>query len=135
MQTKHTLHSCETKPKQNLIFLAILLRTVQNIYNCDKTLSPPIFPLVSPTQYHYNMIFHGLLTLRGRTHGVGCVRQWFRTAEPLGERCYENRNTHTHTHTHADLELSSKRAQSLLNSYPIKSIQFSKFLGGLGAKM
>ena len=25
-----------------------------------------------------------------------CVRQWFRTAEPLGERHYENWNTHTH---------------------------------------
>ena len=31
-----------------------------------------------------------------RTHGAGCVRQWFCTAEPLGERCYENWNTHTH---------------------------------------
>ena len=25
------------------------------------------------------------------------MRQWFRTAEPLGERRYENLNTHTHT--------------------------------------
>ena len=33
----------------------------------------------------------------GRTHGTGCVRQWFRTTEPLGERRYENWNTHTHT--------------------------------------
>ena len=40
-----------------------------------------------------------LQTQRGRTHGAGCVRQWFRTAEPLGERRYENWNTHTHTHT------------------------------------
>ena len=40
-----------------------------------------------------------LHTQRGRTHGAGCVRQWFRTAEPLGERRYENWNTHTHTHT------------------------------------
>ena len=37
-----------------------------------------------------------LLAQRGRTHGAGCVRQWFRTAEPLGERRYENWNTHTH---------------------------------------
>ena len=37
-----------------------------------------------------------LQTQRGRTYGAGCVRQWFRTAEPLGERRYENRNTHTH---------------------------------------
>ena len=29
------------------------------------------------------------------THVAGCVRQWFRTAEPLRERCYENWNTHT----------------------------------------
>ena len=29
-----------------------------------------------------------LQTQRGRTHGAGCVRQWFRTAEPLGERRY-----------------------------------------------
>ena len=35
-----------------------------------------------------------LQTQRGRTHGAGCVRQWFRTAEPLGERRYENWNTH-----------------------------------------
>ena len=35
-------------------------------------------------------------TQRGRTHGAGCVRQWFRTAEPLGERRYENWSTHTH---------------------------------------
>ena len=26
--------------------------------------------------------------------GAGCVRQWFRTAEPLGECRYENWNTH-----------------------------------------
>ena len=30
----------------------------------------------------------------GRTAPGGC--QWFRTAEPLGERRYENWNTHTH---------------------------------------
>ena len=36
-----------------------------------------------------------LQTQRGRTHGAGCVRQWFRTAEPLGKRRYENWNTHT----------------------------------------
>ena len=35
-----------------------------------------------------------LQTQRGRTQGAGCVRQWFRTAEPLGERRYENWNTH-----------------------------------------
>ena len=40
-----------------------------------------------------------LQTQRGRTHGAGCVRQWFRTAEPLGERRYENWDTHTHTHS------------------------------------
>ena len=40
-----------------------------------------------------------LHTQKGRTHGAGCVRQWFRTAEPLGERRYENWNTHIHTHT------------------------------------
>ena len=39
-----------------------------------------------------------LQTQQGRTHGARCVRQWFRTAEPLGERRYENWNTHTHTH-------------------------------------
>ena len=35
-----------------------------------------------------------LQTRRGRTHGAGCARPWFRTAEPLGQRCYENRITH-----------------------------------------
>ena len=33
--------------------------------------------------------------MKGRTHGAGCARQWFRTAEPLGECRYENWNTHT----------------------------------------
>ena len=33
---------------------------------------------------------------RGQTHGAGCVRQWFRTAELLEERRYENWSTHTH---------------------------------------
>ena len=36
-----------------------------------------------------------LQTQQGRTHSAGCVRQWFRTAEPLGGRRYENWNTHT----------------------------------------
>ena len=36
-----------------------------------------------------------LHTRRGQTHGTGSVRQWFRTAEHLGERRYENWNTPT----------------------------------------
>ena len=32
---------------------------------------------------------------RGGTHGAGCAPLWFRTAEPLGERRYENWLTHT----------------------------------------
>ena len=39
------------------------------------------------------------IKLPGRTHGAGCVRQWFRTPGPLGKRRYENSNTHLHTHT------------------------------------
>ena len=35
-----------------------------------------------------------LQTRRGRTHGPGCVRPWFRTAEPLGEHRYKNWITH-----------------------------------------
>ena len=35
-----------------------------------------------------------LQTRRGRTHGAGCVRPWFHTAEPLGERRHENWITH-----------------------------------------
>ena len=50
-----------------------------------------------------------LQTQRGRTHGAGCVRQWFRTAEPLGERRYENWNTHTHTHRHTHPNLSTPK--------------------------
>ena len=34
---------------------------------------------------------------RGRTHGAGCSRSGFRTAEPLGERRYENGITLTQT--------------------------------------
>ena len=40
-----------------------------------------------------------LQTQQGRTHGAGCVWQWFRTVEPFGERRYENWNTHTHSPT------------------------------------
>ena len=36
-----------------------------------------------------------LQTYQGRTHGAGCSRPWFHTAEPLGERRYENWITHT----------------------------------------
>ena len=43
-----------------------------------------------------------LQTERGRMHGAESVRQWFRTAEPLRERRYENWNTHTHVnYTHS----------------------------------
>ena len=40
-----------------------------------------------------------------------CVRQWFRTAEPLGERRYENWNTHTHTHTTSTVSFDYGQAQ------------------------
>ena len=50
--------------------------------------------LIKPAKLY--MCTQTLQTQRGRTHGAGCVRQWFRTAEPLGERRYENWNTHTH---------------------------------------
>ena len=49
--------------------------------------------LIKPAKLY--MCTQTLQTQRGRTHGTGCVRQWFRTAEPLGERRYENWNTHT----------------------------------------
>ena len=51
-----------------------------------------------------------LQTQRGRTHGAECVRQCFRTAEPLGERRYENRNTHTHVEWFERLEFDGKDA-------------------------
>ena len=59
-----------------------------------------------------------LQTQRGRTHGAGCVRQLFRTAEPLGERRYENWNTHTHTrtHTHTLLRTILTRGKSVMTS-------------------
>ena len=46
-----------------------------------------------------------LHTRRGRMYGAGCVRQWFRTAEPLGERRYANWNTHTHIQEQFDQAL------------------------------
>ena len=46
-----------------------------------------------------------LQTQRGRRNGAGYVRQWFRTAEPLGERRYENGNTHTHSHSNSRFSL------------------------------
>ena len=35
-----------------------------------------------------------LQTWQGQTHGAGCAPPWFGTAEPLGERHYENGITH-----------------------------------------
>ena len=49
-----------------------------------------------------------LQTQQGRTHGAGCVRQWFRTDEPLGERRYENWNTHTQTCLFVSMSYISK---------------------------
>ena len=70
------------------------------------TLIYPFFPL-SPSlwetaRYRLKYCLKGPLNPKPTnqptrtTHGAGCVRQWFRTAEPLGERRYENWNTHTH---------------------------------------
>ena len=53
-----------------------------------------------------------LQTQRGRTHGAGCVRQWFRTAEPLGERRYENWNTHVYNLDGVELILTSLLEQA-----------------------
>ena len=39
--------------------------------------------LIKPAKLH-TCARKTLQTQRGRTHGAGCVRQWFRTAEPLG---------------------------------------------------
>ena len=52
---------------------------------------------------------------------AGCVRQWFRTAEPLGERRYENWNTHTH-------RVKVKAYHSLI---PVRAvgIRFPPYLG------
>ena len=33
---------------------------------------------------------HTFYKVRGRTHGAGCVGQWVRTAEPLGEHRYSS---------------------------------------------
>ena len=46
-----------------------------------------------PYQTGKTVHVHAKHTQRGRTHGTRCVRQWFRTDEPLGERRYENWNT------------------------------------------
>ena len=48
----------------------------------------PIKPakLYKCTQKHYATV----QTRPAWTHGAGCARPWFRTAEPLGERRYEN---------------------------------------------
>ena len=64
-----------------------------------------------------------LQTQRRRTHGAGCVQQWFRTAEPLGERRYENWNTYTHTFGNISLNFQSDFltmfSQRLLNNRPV----------------
>ena len=52
-----------------------------------------------------------LQTQQGRTHGAGCVRQWLRTAEPLGERRYENWYPHT-LRVILSLELKCQHLQS-----------------------
>ena len=45
-----------------------------------------------------------LQTRRRRTHGSGCARSWFCTAEPHGERRYENWITDKYTKTIANLK-------------------------------
>ena len=51
-----------------------------------------------PYQTGKTVHVHANTTNTTRTDAsAGCVRQWFRTAEPLGERRYENWNTHTHS--------------------------------------
>ena len=50
------------------------------------------FRLIKPAKLHVHA--NTLQTRRGRTHGAGCARPCFRTAEALGERRYENWITH-----------------------------------------
>ena len=50
--------------------------------------------LIKPAKLYMCMQKHYKHKEDGRT-APGCVRQWFRTAEPLGERRYENWNTRT----------------------------------------
>ena len=47
-----------------------------------------------------------LQTQRRRTHGAGCVRQWFRTAEPRGTSLGELEYTHTNVADEMDTALS-----------------------------
>ena len=75
-----------------------------------------------------------LQTQWGRTHGARCVRQWFRTAEPLGERRYENWNTHTHTvsfcllFTKCQHLQSANKINTTVNSDPLISwLNFTSF--------
>ena len=59
---------------------------------------------------------------RGRMHGAGCVRQWFRTAEPLGERRYENWNTHdTDWGSHQRHVFSLHFIKDLISQKPFRS--------------
>ena len=59
-----------------------------------------------PYQTSKTVLMHAktLQTQRGRTHCAGCVQQWFRTAEPLGERRYENWNTHTQSYNFDEIQ-------------------------------
>ena len=53
----------------------------------------PLYQIDKTVHVHADI----LETRRRRTHGAGCARPWYCTAEPLGERRYENRITQTHT--------------------------------------
>ena len=53
-----------------------------------------------------------LQTQRGRTHGAGCVRQWFRTAEPLGGTSLRELE---YTHTFKSIDLLKKYGVSVRN--------------------
>ena len=65
-----------------------------------------------------------LQTQRGPMHGAGCVRQWLRTAEPLGERRYENWNTHilsfSSKYVYEQYLQSLNKRNSLFNKSKIK---------------
>ena len=56
-------------------------------------------------------------TQRGRKHGAGCARPWFRTAEPLGERRYENRITTTNWLINEVTRTMTKGEYTYIRSY------------------
>ena len=83
------LHPVSSELENSSIRVAVVIAVSLNVGGGICLIKPAKLCMCTQKHYKHNK--------DRRTHRTGCVWQWFRTAEPLGECCYENWNTHTYT--------------------------------------